>query len=394
MRIGAGSLRAGVSAVAATGSSILPVALLGAVIVQLREDIDVSTVELGGIIALFYLVSALGSVPAGSLVDRLGWPRSILIATACIAVPLVLIATVARGATDVAVAMGIAGVGNAIAQPAANLAIIRGVAVRRQGLAFGVKQAAIPAGTLVAGAAVPLIALTIGWRWAFILPASFALLLMGATPLRTGAPARRVAVAGTSLLMRDPALTALAVANLGSSLSINPLFAFFVESSVARGIAPGVAGSLLAFGSATGLVSRLVIGWATDRAAPSVDRMLRHMTIYALLGSPGFFLLGWYGDRARMVALALAFAIGFGFAWSGLFNLVVARGWSDRAGSASGVTQAGLWIGGMLGPLLFGAIATRSYGVAWSFSGCFMLCSAAALVVARRRLLQRQEVLV
>lgn len=389
-----GSLRAGVSAVAATGSSILPVALLGAVIVQLREDIAITTVELGAIIALFYLVSALGSIPAGRFVDVLGWPRSIAIATGCIVLPLLLIATVADGAVDVAIAMSIAGVGNAVAQPAANLAIIRDVAVRRQGFAFGVKQAAIPAGTLVAGAAVPLIALTVGWRWAFIIPSGVALALVLATPLRSVRPSPRSRIDGMPALVRDPALAALAIANLGSSLSINPLFAFFVESSVARGIRPGTAGSLLAFGSATGLASRLIIGWATDRSGPTVDRMLRHMTVYALLGSPGFFLLGWFGDRTVMVALALAFAIGFGFAWSGLFNLVVARVWSDRAGAASGVTQAGLWIGGMLGPLLFGVVATRSYGVAWSQSGGFMLCSAVALVVARRRLMHDQEVLV
>jgi cyanate permease len=384
-----GSLRAGASAVAATGASILPVGLLGALIVQLRSDIEVSTVELGGIIALFYAVSALGSIPAGGLIDSLGWPRSIWIASLCIATPLLLIATVARTATHVAGAMFIAGVGNALAQPAANLAIIRGVVAGRQGIAFGVKQAAVPAGTLIAGAAVPLIALTIGWRWAFILPALLVIVLTSVTPVSGSRRSGGVSRARMDGLLRDPVLLVLAVANAGSSMAINPLFAFFVESSVARGISPASAGSLLAFGSAMGLVSRLVIGWVTDRTDPSVDRMLRDMSVYALLGSPGFLLLGSFGDRAPAVAVALFFAIGFGFAWSGLFNLVVTRLWSDRPASASGVTQAGLWIGGMLGPLLFGAIATRSYTVAWHVSAGFMLASAIALVAVRLLLAAR-----
>lgn len=387
-----GSLRAGASAVAATGASILPVALLGAVIVQLRSDIAVSTVELGGIIALFYAVSALGSIPAGRMIDSLGWPRSIWLAILCIAVPLLLIATVARTATHLAGAMILAGVGNAIAQPAANLAIIRGVASGRQGIAFGVKQAAVPAGTLIAGAAVPLIALTVGWRWAFIIPAVGVVLLTTMTPLSGARPVGRIVRTRIGRLFRDPVLLALTAANAGSSMAINPLFAFFVESSVARGISPAAAGSLLALGSAMGLVSRLLIGWVTDRMAPTPDRMLRDMSVYALLGSPGFFILGSFGDRAAAVIIALFFAIGFGFAWSGLFNLVVTRLWSDGPASASGVTQAGLWVGGMLGPLLFGAIATSSYTVAWHVSAGFMLVSAAALVVARLLLAARQEV--
>jgi MFS family permease len=288
--------------------------------------------------------------------------------------------------------MGVAGIGNALAQPAANLAIIRGVVTGRQGIAFGVKQAAIPAGTLIAGAAVPLIALTIGWRWAFILPAAGVVLLTTLTPLRGATMTGGVARARAGTLVRDPVLLALTAANAGSSMAINPLFAFFVESSVARGIAPGTAGGLLAIGGAIGLVSRLVIGWWTDRIRPSADRMLRDMARYALLGSPGFLLLGMYGDRAAMVAVALFFAIGFGFAWSGLFNLVVTRLWSDRPASASGVTQTGLWIGGMLGPLLFGAIATMSYTVAWNVSAFFMLLSGTLLIVARRLLFDRVEV--
>lgn len=386
-----GSLRAGTSAVAATGASILPVALLGAVIVQLRFDIAISTVELGGVIALFYAVSALGSIPAGGLIDSLGWPRSIWLASLCIVVPLLLIATVARTATHVAGAMLIAGVGNALAQPAANLAIIRGVVLRRQGIAFGVKQAAVPAGTLIAGAAVPLIALTIGWRWAFILPALLVISLTFVTPRGRVRQASGVVRARMDGLLKDPVLLALAAANGGSSMAINPLFAFFVESSVARGISPAAAGSLLAFGSAMGLISRLLIGWVTDRTDPSAERMLRHMSVYALLGSPGFLILGSFGGRTAAVAVALFFAIGFGFAWSGLFNLVVTRLWSDRPASASGVTQAGLWVGGMLGPLLFGAIATRSYVVAWYVSAGFMLLSAAALVVARLLLAAREK---
>ena len=57
---------------------------------------------------------------------------------------------------------------NALGQLASNAALARHVPAHRQGLSFGVKQAAIPVSTLLAGAAVPTIALTAGWRWAFV----------------------------------------------------------------------------------------------------------------------------------------------------------------------------------------------------------------------------------
>ena len=66
------------------------------------------------------------------------------------------------------VALGFGGLSNALAQPAANALVVRSVAARRQGLALGVKQAAIPMATLLAGLAVPSLGLTVGWRWAFV----------------------------------------------------------------------------------------------------------------------------------------------------------------------------------------------------------------------------------
>ena len=63
-----------------------------------------------------------------------------------------------------------------LAQPAANLLLARAVPADRQGLAFGIKQSAIPAAAMLGGLAVPSIALTWGWRWAFAAGGAFALM--------------------------------------------------------------------------------------------------------------------------------------------------------------------------------------------------------------------------
>jgi len=162
------SIRAGIGAVTTTGASMLPVTLLGSLIVQIRSDIDISTVQLGTSVAIFSGVAALASIPGGRVVDRLGWIRSIWISSLLLAVPLLAIGVVAFEFWNVAVFCGFAGFGSAMVPPSANLAIIQSIPKLRHGVAFGVKQAAVPAGSVLAGFTVQAIGLTIGWRWAFV----------------------------------------------------------------------------------------------------------------------------------------------------------------------------------------------------------------------------------
>ena len=63
--------------------------------------------------------------------------------------------------------LGVAGLANAVAQPAINLFMADQVPIDRQGLAFGIKQSAIPGAILVSGLALPALALPLGWRATF-----------------------------------------------------------------------------------------------------------------------------------------------------------------------------------------------------------------------------------
>lgn len=385
--------RAALAAVSATGASMLPVALIGALVVQLRTDIDLTTVQLGATIAGFSGVAAAMSIPAGRLVDRLGWVRSIWLAALLLASPLLLLGTLATTATQVSLLFLIAGLGNAVAQPAANLAIIRGVPTGRQGFAFGIKQAAVPAGSILAGIAVPLIGLTIGWRWAFVASAALIAIVATSAPWRQRGA---VTMSGGALRMRavlgDRALLLMALANYTSAMGLNSLFAFIVEASVARGIEPATAGLLLSLAGAFGVASRLIVGWLADRRDTTVRGMLLETAIYAAIGVSGMFVLGASGTTVPTIALGLLLAVSFGFAWSGQFNLVVTRVWHLTPAAATGVAQTGLWIGGMLGPLLFGYVAaTVSYSLAFFIGGTFMSLTPICLLAARRLLIARGD---
>lgn len=79
-------------------------------------------------------------------------------------VSLLVIATVASSGGILAGRLALAGVGSALARPAASLYIARPIPERRQGLASGMKQASVPIASLVTGLMLP-VALTLGWRW-------------------------------------------------------------------------------------------------------------------------------------------------------------------------------------------------------------------------------------
>ena len=58
--------------------------------------------------------------------------------------------------------------GNALNQPSANLMLVTHIDAERLGFALATKQSGMPAGALLGGAAVPAIALTVGWQWAYV----------------------------------------------------------------------------------------------------------------------------------------------------------------------------------------------------------------------------------
>ncbi|TDC72178.1 MFS transporter, partial [Micromonospora sp. KC606] len=248
-------LRAGAGAVATTIACVLPVFLVGGLAVQMGDDLHFSPAGLGLAVAVYFGVSALASVPSGHLVERYGpvtvARAGILLAAAC----LLAIAVLARSYPVLVALLGLSAAANAFGQLASNAALARHVPAHRQGFSFGVKQAAIPASTLLAGAAVPAIALTAGWRWAFAAAAVAALAALPAVPPGEARPAARAARSRGG--RATVALVVVGVAATLAAAAANALGTFLVDSAVTRGLAPGLAGLTLTLGSAVCVTARV-----------------------------------------------------------------------------------------------------------------------------------------
>ena len=391
---GASSTRVLVATAAATTCGVLPSFLVGAQAVQVRHDLGLSEAALGATIAAAWGAAGLASSTMGRMAERFGGGRSLRVAATGAAVVQLAVAAGARSAVTLTVLIGLGGVVNALTQPAANVLLARTMPASRLGTAFAVKQSAIPFATLLGGLAVPLLAVTVGWRWSFVAGGLLALAASAIVPTESDATSAEVRSSPPSTTERRPTPTRLGTAplvvlaggvGLGAGMA-GGMAAFLVSAAVDAGVSESWAGVTLSFGSAIGIASRLAMGRRADRLGGG---QLGTITQMLLLGAVAMVA---YSSTVGWVYLALApLAFGAGWAWPGLFNLSVVRLYPDRPGAATGVTQTGTYLGAGGGPLLFGWLVEHgSYQLAWLAAAAQGVLAAGAVLGARTLVRRRR----
>jgi MFS family permease len=369
-------------------AGVLPAFLVGALAVQIRGDIGFDESGLGLLTGVFFAGGAASSTTLGRMVERHGAIRAMRIGATASAVVLVLIAAIGRSYGALLVLLALAGAANALIQPAANLYLARAIPPRRQGLAFGIKQSAIPAGALLGGLAVPAIGLTLGWRWAFVGAAVLATTSVIVLPDRQprATPPTRV---DPSLPTTDaPRWITLCFAGgaVFAAGTAGVLGAFLVSGAVEVGLAESRAGLLAAGASAVSIAMRLLLGARADR------RGGRHLRVVAWMlasGSIAFALLASGTTAVFVLAAPLAYALSW--SWPGLFNLSMVRHHPQAPGAATGITQTGVYVGAVAGPLVFGLVAEGGYGAAWLMAGAWSVMAGALIGGARVLLVRHRE---
>ena len=158
---------------------------------------------------------------------------------------------------------------------------------------------------------------------------------------------------------------------------------FLVAASVDSGVSESSAGLLLALGSGFGVGGRVLFGW---RAGLSNGRQLLLVRRLMVSGAVGFAVLAAARSTALLV-LGTILAFGTGWGWNGVLVYGVVRTNPNRPAYATGVTQAGLYVGGMSGPVLFGVISDRwSFALGW-WTGAVLLVLAWVAVLLGQRLI-------
>ena len=383
--------RALLASIVGTTASVMPAFLTGAVAVQLAADIGLDDRALGLCIGGYFTSAALGSAVLGRAAERLGGVTAMRAGLTMTAVLGVALAVLVRSTATLGLLLLVAGTSNALTQPAANLLLVERIPASRMGFAFALKQAGMPMASMIGGALVPAVAVTVGWRWAYLIAAVVACGALLALPGRAAATVARtdgelnVTPAPGAARRPDLPLPLLlsysAVGALGAAAA-GTLTSFLVRAAEAAGVAEGPAGLLLTLGSALGIASRLVHGRLADgpRLLP-----IRRVILLLAMGAAG--LMVFAVDRPITYLLGLAPVFAAGWAWPGLFNLAVVLANPASPAAATGVTQTGTYLGAVLGPLLFGLVAEHlSFAWSWSLAALTSWLAAGAIWTGRAML--------
>lgn len=377
---------------AATTSSVVSSLLLflvAGLAVQMRQSLHFDVSSFGVVVSLYYLAAALGSVPMSRLVEAIGALRAMRFGCIVMGALLLFLAGVVRSFVGLAVVMAIAGAVSSGLQPAINLFLVRRVPSRFHGRAFGIKQAAVPMAVFLGGLSVPVVALTVGWRWAFVCGAGIALSASVAMPRSRRSFSEYRANPPSVVRLGSQGVGKLLMLAFGFALGVgaaSALSAFTVSAAVAAGQSEGHAGLLASLGGLAAAGTRVVMGIRADRGGRAD---LWTVGVMLAVGALAYIFLAL--SMITMTGLlfvagaVLAFSAGWG--WNGLFSLAIVRNYPSQAARATGITAVGSRTGGVVGPLIFGAtVSNVSYATAWLLTAAAAGGASVVMLQARKLL--------
>ncbi|MFJ6786926.1 MFS transporter [Streptomyces angustmyceticus] len=265
-------------------------------------------------------------------------------------------------------------------QPHTNQLLMRRCSPDTRGFAFGLKQAAVPAATLVCSVAVPLLVVPFGWRLTFSLAAGLCV-VHGLVWWRSRSTVPAVTTHATTApaLRPDRRLLALSAAGLFGALVGNSLGGFLLVTLTDGGMTYTAGALTAAAASALTVVVRIAAGRVSDTGRAAVYPMLAMMFAAGLVGT---CLLATGGTGQQIAGALLAYAGGWG--WAGVLHYAAAVAFPGQENRATAWTQMGVSLGATAGPLLFGCCYQATGAAAWWPVSAAGGCALVAVLVARR----------
>ena len=352
-------------------------------------ELGVSKAEFGAVQSAFYVVGALMATPAGVLADRFDGRWLLLACLLAMAIPLALLS---RAGTlgAVTVLAGLCGLGNGAINQVGARGVLHWFPPQRRATAMGLRQTGNMLGAALAAAALPGLAQWLGWRSAVLAVAgvaAVAAVVSGAlyreAPVDTGAAPGKArpglkAVAGQFLRNRPfMRLLLLGPFIAYAQIAMTTFFVLFLTDR--QHLSAALAGSLLGGALLAAAVGRVVWGVIADRFfATTRSRCLALVMALTALAAGA---LAWLPATAPpWLAGLIGLLYGFcAMGWQGLLMVVIAESVGIAlAGTAVGLLINVAWVGFVLGPVVFGALADGpGYVAAWvSVAGVSALCAA------------------
>lgn len=358
----------------------LPAVIAPAIITDLRID----AVWIGiyfGMTAAASLVSQLG---CGSFIVRHGAMRMSQLSLVLLAIGTAL-AALGTPLTLVLSAI-ICGGGGAVATPASSHLLSRVSPPRYMPLVFSVKQTAVPAGLLIAGAFGPLLTEWKDWRFTMLASAAacvaFALMLQPLCRIfdTDRVPTRTFQLSDfkstLTAVLGAPGLRALSFACLAFNGIQATFTAYFVIYLTTIGYTPVAAGFVFSVAVAVAVPGRIVWGWlGSTRVTP---RAIMAGLALGMAGSVALLGLANAGWSTLLVGLIACVLSATALSWHGILLAETARAAPEgMRGSVTGGVLSFGQVGALTVPLVYSGLldVTGSYGIG------FIVCGVPALLV-------------
>ena len=352
------------------------------------EDIRISATYAGVFVSLIYVGSMLSSLWSGNFIHRFGALR---VSEVCLALAgLGLVCTSLSSIPALVVSAFVIGLGYGPVTPASSHILARTTPPHMRSFIFSMKQTGVPIGGVLAGAIVPSLVIFLGWRSAVVVVGSFSfLLLVLIHPSRNSLdqdrqPLQKISLAGVfqplQLILTDRSLRRLSIVSFlfaGMQLCLFTYLVIYLTRDI--GMAFVAAGFAMSAAQLAGTVGRLVWGAVADNfLKPRI--LLGLLGIGMSLGAVATALMDSTWPAWSLAAVIIFFgatAIG----WNGVYLAEAARlAPPGKVGDATGGTLFFTFLGVVLGPLLFGLIASLSgsYPLAFIFFALLTLIGSIA----------------
>lgn len=352
--------------------------LLAPLFPWLREAFGLSYAELGFLMTVFFVVSAIGQALAGFVVDRVG-ARTVLFSGIALLGIAALWMSQAQNYPMLLAGSMLAGLGNSVFHPADFTLLNKRVSASNLGHAFSVHGISGNLGWAAAPVFMTSMAGFFGWRTALFAAAALpiavlAVLFAYRELLRTDDLAASVATSTKSGASDGHILAFLRLPAVWMCFGF-----FFITAMAFGGIQSFSSQSLrLVYGMSLASATTAYTAYMLASAAGMVwggflaSKATRHdRTIaVAFTASGSIALLIASGIVPSAMAIVLMGAIGFGAGVAGPSRDLLIRGAApaNATGRVYGVVYSGMDVGLSVAPLLFGAVLDADHP-AWVFIG-------------------------
>jgi sugar phosphate permease len=363
-----------------------------------QPELKLTYSQVGSLMTFLYLGAILMSLPAGSITDRLGVKKTLVFSQIFTGFFVALLGLIGNYLAAIFFTF-IVGLGYGMANPPTTKGIMILVEEKNRGLAMSAKQTGVPIAGGLAAAVLPPLALFFSWKFSFVVAGAFisaagllAQVLYHPQENKFLLPKPNSSAPSPQewkKIYRNRNIIFLSIAGAFCALVQSSLFTYTIlYLKDTQNFDLIYAAFCLTLMNIGGILGRVLWGVLSDRLFKGSRKIVLQLLVSLIFLAT--LILGLNLKLPTILLIAILFVLGASaIGWNGVYHAFIGEiSGKEMAGRATGLTMAIVFVGAVIGPVLFGKIVDlyQSYNLAW-----FSLCAAMVGAFAVYSLIQEKE---